>query len=69
MNQTNEVFRQYARENRERAEAAGIGLDSKLPTITRYTLEEHLGRKLTPLEEYLRVYTNVKEIFGECRNS
>jgi hypothetical protein len=64
-----EAFRQYARENRIRAEAAGIGLDSKLSRITRYTLEEHLGRKLRPHEEYLRVYTNAKEILGECRGS
>ncbi len=62
---SHEAFRRYARENRKRAEAAGIGLDSKLSRPTRYTLEEHLGRKLTPFEEYLRVYTNVKEILEE----
>ncbi len=50
-----EAFRQYARENRKRAEAAGIGLDSKLSRPTRYTIEEYLGRKLQPHEEYLRI--------------
>jgi hypothetical protein len=65
----NEAFRRYARENRKRAEAAGIGLDSKLSRITRYSLEEHLGRKPKPHEEYLRVYTNAKEIVGECKGS
>jgi hypothetical protein len=52
-----EAFRQYARENRKRAETQGIGLDSKLSRITRYSLEEHLGRKLTPYEEFLRTYS------------
>jgi hypothetical protein len=64
-----EAFRQYARENRKRAEAEGIGLDSKLSRITRYSLEEHLGRQLTPLEEYLRTYTNAREALGEWDRS
>jgi hypothetical protein len=67
MNQ--DEFRKFARENRRQAEAQGIGLESKLSRITRYTLEEHLGRKLKLHEEYLRVYMNAREILGECRNS
>jgi len=65
----NEAFRQFARENRKRAEAAGIGLDSKLSRITPYSLEEPLGRKLTPFEEGLPPYTNAGEILGERKNS
>ena len=49
----NETFRQYARENRERAEAAGIGRDSELSHRKHYTVEEYLGRKLTPYEGYV----------------
>jgi hypothetical protein len=60
-----EAFRQFAKENREQAEAAGIGLESKLSRPTRYTIEEYLGRKLKPHEEYLRILANVKEIIGE----
>ncbi len=61
----NELFAQLARENRERAEKQGIGLDSRL-SDPPYSIEEYIRREFSEtrdvsmidryLDEYKRRY-------------